>query len=113
MHEMAIAESILDIALDYAKQNQAKRIAEVGLKLGEMAGVEEESLRFCFASVVQDTLADGAKLQIEHVPLVGRCLSCGKEQRIEHYAFTCPWCKQGVLEIVSGRELQVAYLEVD
>ncbi|MBQ1890244.1 MAG: hydrogenase maturation nickel metallochaperone HypA, partial [Selenomonas sp.] len=55
MHEMALAEGILDIALDYAKQNEAKRIAEVGLLIGEMSGVEQESLRFSFDMLVKGT----------------------------------------------------------
>ena len=105
MHEMAIAEGVLDIALDYAKQNDAKCIREIGLLIGDMSGVVVDSLK--------GTLAEGAEIKVKHVPLVGRCTKCGKDFRIEHYDFWCPECKDGVLKIVSGREMQVEYLEVD
>ena len=113
MHEMSIAEGILDIALDYAKQNDAKVVHEVGLILGEMAGVEMESLDFSWRLITKDTIAEGAKLTVRQTPLVGRCSKCGKEFHIEHYNFWCPECKDGVLKTISGRELQVEYLEVD
>ena len=108
MHEMAIAEGVLDIALDYAKKNDATCIREIGLLIGEMSGVVVDSLTFSF-----DMIAEGAKIKVKHVPLVGRCTKCGKEFHIEHYDFWCPECKDGVLKTISGREMQVEYLEVD
>lgn len=113
MHEMALAEGILDIALKTAEENEAKRVARVKLLVGEMAGVECESLRFCFAAVTKGTAAEGAELQIERVPLIGRCPLCGEEQQVERYSFLCPSCRSGALEIISGRELRVESLEVD
>ena len=112
MHEMAIAEGILDIAREHAARENSARITKIGLLLGEMAGVEEDALRFCFSSLVRGTLAQDAELSITRVPLVGRCGECGHEQSIENYNFNCPECGGG-LAIVSGRELRVEYLEMD
>lgn len=113
MHEMALAEGIVDIALDYAKRNDATKIREVGLLIGEMSGVEVESLSFSFDMLTRGTIADGAKLVIENVPLIGKCVKCGESYHIKNYDFWCPKCENGVLETVSGREMQVKYLEVD
>ena len=113
MHEMALAEGILDIALKTAEENEAKRVVRVKLLVGEMAGVECESLRFCFAAVTKGTAAEGAELEIERVPLIGRCPLCDKEQQVERYSFLCQSCRSGALEIISGRELRVESLEVD
>ena len=113
MHEMAIAEGILGIALKTMEENAVTRVARVNLLVGEMAGVECESLRFCFAALTKGTAADGAALSIERVPLIGRCGACGREQPIERYSFLCPSCRSGALEIISGRELKVESLEVD
>lgn len=113
MHEMSIAEGILDIALDYAKKNEARRITEVGLIIGEMSGVVTESLDLSWRMLVKGTIAEGAQLVIKNTPLVGRCTKCGKTFHIEHYNFWCPECKDGVLQLESGRELKVEYLEVD
>ncbi len=109
---MSIANGILDIARDYAAKNEATRISRVALLIGEMAGVEEESLRFCWESLARGTLADGAELLISRVPLVARCDSCGKEKRIEHYNFICPCCG-GTMLTVSGRELRVDYIDME
>jgi hydrogenase nickel incorporation protein HypA/HybF len=113
MHEMALAEGILDIALDEAKKNQAQRIAKITLRLGEMSGVETDSLEFCFESLVKDTIAAGAELVLHHIPLRGRCQKCGYEMHIEHYRFICPRCGVGVLELISGRELQVESIDME
>ena len=113
MHEMSIAEGVLDIALDYAKKNNATVIRKIGLKLGEMTGVVIDSLRFSFDMIAKGTMAEGAKLTVHQTPLMGRCVKCGKEFHIEGYDFWCPACENGVLEMISGREMQVEFLEVD
>ena len=113
MHKMAIAEGILDIALDYAAKNDAKTIGCISLLLGEMSGVETEALTFCFSAVVRGTIAEDAELKLHRVPLMGRCRSCGKEVHIEQSDFICPACHTGQLDIISGREMQVEYLEVE
>ena len=112
MHEMAIAEGILDIALRYAKDNDASKIAEVGLAIGELSGVESESLLFCWESITADSAAEGARLVLRRVPLRGCCRECSFEAKIEKLNFICPRCG-GTMELVQGRELKVEYLEVD
>ena len=113
MHEMAIAEGILHIALDTVRKNRGKTIREIGLLIGEMSGVETEALEFSFQMLAKGTMAEDAKLSIKRVPITGRCNKCGKEFHVEHYDFWCPACKDGVLTLLSGREMQVEYLEVD
>ena len=112
MHEMAIAEGILDIALTYARENDAARITKIGLIVGEMAGVEVSSLAFCWESLAKGSVAEGAELAVERRPITARCLECGREGAVERYNFICPDCG-GVLTLLSGRELRVAYLEMD
>lgn len=112
MHEMAIAEGILDISLNYAKREKAKKIACVSLLLGEMSGVETEALTFCFESLVKDTIAEGSSLVINRIPLMGRCKECANEEHIEHYNFVCHKCGS-TLEVISGRELQVEYIDME
>lgn len=131
MHEGAIAEGILSIALDYLEKNKGSVIGEVGLKLGELSGVEECALQTAWTVVTRGTAAENAVLVINRVPLVGQCHSCNKEvpigkdirkaaglSEIEYgpqlmpYSFICPHCGEP-LEVVSGREMQVDYLDMD
>ena len=94
MHEMAIAEGILEIALDYAQKNDAVRIERIGLLLGELSGVETDALTW------------------ERVPLMGRCHDCGRELRIRLQDYLCPDCGGG-MEIIGGREMRVDFIEME
>jgi hydrogenase nickel incorporation protein HypA/HybF len=113
MHEMAIAQGVLDIALDNAARHGAKRITAIKLLVGEMTEVEPDSLRFCFEALAEGTAAAGAQLEIEAVPLVGRCRDCGAEFAVQRFRFVCPTCASVGVEILSGRELKVEHLEVE
>ena len=131
MHEGAIAEGILSIALDYLGKNKGSVIGEVGLKLGELSGVEEYALQTAWTVVTRGTAAENAALVINRVPLVGRCHRCEREipigkdlreaaglmepeygPRLVPYSFLCPVCDTP-LEVISGREMQVDYLDID
>src|SRR5512147_542461 len=63
MHEMSLAEGVLQIIEDAAQAQQFGRVTTVWLEIGQLAGVEVEAMRFCFDAVTRDTIADGAKLE--------------------------------------------------
>ena len=113
MHELSIAESIVDIAISIATEHKASRITSIQLQVGHLAGIEEESLRFCFASVTRGTLAEHAVLQIEKIPITARCLDCQRVFPVTDYVFQCPACHSRTVVTESGRELKVAYVDID
>lgn len=113
MHEMSIAQGILDIVLKTAAEHNAVRVNNIKLLIGEMTQVEPESLRFGFTALATDTIADGAQLEITIVPLVGKCNNCDRQFTVERYSFLCPFCHSANIVVVSGRELAVDYLEVE
>lgn len=112
MHEAALAESILKIAQDVAAENHAEKITAVGLKLGEMAGVELDALNFSFDVLKKNTPAAGAVLKINRVPIQAQCNKCGKNFTVERYNFFCPEC-DGILILKSGRELLVEFVDCE
>ncbi len=112
MHEASLAESIIKIALDTAEKNSAKKITAVGLKLGEMAGVEVEALNLSFNVLKQKTPAQDAELKINRVPIRATCNKCGKTFEVPHYNFFCPEC-DGILILQSGRELLVEFVDCE
>lgn len=67
MHEIALAQSILDIATETARKNKAKKIIGIRLRIGELSCVNLDSLQFVFSCISSDTLAEGAKIQITRV----------------------------------------------
>jgi hydrogenase nickel incorporation protein HypA/HybF len=113
MHEMAIAQGVLDIVLDTAARHDAKKIMVIKLQVGQMTGVEPDALRFCLETLAEGTISAGAQLEIVVTPLIGQCRDCGLEFGIERYRFLCPDCGSAGVDIISGRELRVEHLEVD
>lgn len=113
MHEMGIALQIVEIATASLPPDLgAARITRVNLKIGKLAAVVPESLRFCFEVAVKDTALAGAHLTIEEIPVVARCNDCRAQWTIEEPVFTCKKCESGSLEILSGRELDIESIEV-
>ena len=113
MHEMGIATEIVKIAIssipDELKNIQVKKIH---LKIGKMSAVVPSSLRFCFAIATKETSLDGAKLEIEEVPVVGQCNKCGNKWTLNSPTFTCDHCGSKEIDILSGQELEFVSLEV-
>lgn len=113
MHEMSIAQGILDIVLKTAAEHNAVKVSNIKLLIGQMTQVEPESLKFGFAALSAGTIADGAVVDITITPLIGECSSCGQQFTVEKFSFLCPLCHSANIVVVSGRELAVDYLEVE
>lgn len=113
MHEMALAQGILDVVLDAAARHSVMKIGRIKLLVGKMTNTEPESLKFCFTALAAGTIAAGAELDITITPLIGKCKTCGEEFTVEHFFFICPFCQSAAVDIVSGRELKVEHLEVE
>ena len=113
MHEMSLAEGVLQVIDDNAKINDFSRVKTVWLEIGELAGVEVEAMRFCFDSVVKGTLAEGARLDIIATKGQGWCFSCGKTVPIQLRYDPCPLCGGYPVEPTGGMEMRVKELEVE
>ena len=113
MHEMGIALQIIEIATDSIPPDAGDvQVEKVNLKIGKLAAVVPDSLRFCFDVAIKDTPLDGAKLVIQELPVMARCRDCDTQWAIDSPAFTCENCDSGSLEILSGRELDIESIEI-
>ena len=113
MHETGIAQSILEIAIKAAKDKDAKKINNVAVKVGKMNAIDEASLRFAFDALKAETIAENATFEYIDVPLTGKCEDCGYESELEGYFVLCPKCSSGRVSILTGNELEIAYIDVD
>ena len=112
MHELSIAQGIIEIAEAKAREENSRCIQTIKIRLGEFTTVVREALEFAFEVARRDTLAETARLEIESVPMVVRCVSCGTvTDPVREVCLICPQCGLP-LEVVSGEELQVEYIEV-
>ena len=113
MHELGIAESILDIARRSVPDGRASAVKNIRIRVGPFAGVVPDSLKFCFDALAGDTGMTNAALQIEQTALAASCRDCGDKSDVKKFVFLCPACGGGNLEIISGRELEVVEIEME
>ncbi len=113
MHELGITENILSIVLSHGEEKDAKKILKISLKIGEMTQIVDECIRFYFDQLSEGTIAQGAKLVVENVPIRVRCTNCGNIKEAPDYNFNCPSCGNICIEFVSGRELLVEDIEIE
>jgi len=113
MHEVGIAQNILDIAVENALSNKAEIINKIHVKIGRLAAVENDALLFAFDAIKEDTMAENALLEIEDIPIKGRCTECGHEDIYDEMFFSCRKCGSYKVELLTGEELNITEIEVD
>jgi hydrogenase nickel incorporation protein HypA/HybF len=113
MHEMGIAMQIIEIATaSIPGDMKNSRVQRVNLKVGKLAAIVPDSLRFCFEIASQDTPLAGAELVIEEIPVVANCNDCSFQWTINDPVFVCQKCKSGSIQLLSGRELDIESIEL-
>jgi hydrogenase nickel incorporation protein HypA/HybF len=110
LHELAIADSVVQIASRHA---DGRQVTKVYLKVGHLRQVVPSALAFSFELVAQGTPVEGAELEMEEVPVLGRCRECGVESRLESFPLQCGTCGGFELQILEGEELYVDSLELE
>jgi len=113
MHEMSIAQSLLEIVEDTLKENPHSKLKKVVVKVGELVAVVPDSLQFCYQALTADTPLEGSELVIELIPVAASCQDCRKEFKVDSFFFICPHCESTNVKILSGQELRVSELEVE
>ena len=114
MHELSIAYNLVEIADAAARNAGAVRVKAVHLRLGAMAGVVEDALRFGFPIAAAGTLVAGADLRIEPVAVQIFCAQCDAPRTLAPpFVFRCPVCGQPAVKLVQGRELQIESIEIE
>lgn len=113
MHEMSLAEGVLQLIEDSARTQHFSRVKTVWLEIGELSSVEPEAMRFCFDAVTRGSLAEGARLEIIIVDGGGQCMNCGQTVRVQAVYDACPLCGGYPVSAQVGTEMRVKELEVD
>ena len=112
MHELSIAMSIVDAALEEAERRGAQVIA-VHLRLGALSGVVKDALVFSYEIACQETPLEGSRLLVEEIPIVIYCAPCKAERELKSVqSFTCPECGTPTMDVRRGKELEVFALEI-
>ena len=113
MHELSLAESILRLIEDAAIEQKFTQVKTVWLEIGQLACVEQESLRFFFAVVTEDSIARQAKLEIIEIAGQAMCDQCHQVTMIAAYHQACPQCDSYALHVTQGDGMRIKELEVE
>ncbi len=113
MHEMSIAQSLVDILHEEMENHNATNLKSVKLNVGKLSAIVPEALSFCFEIIVSGTNMEGAKLLMDIIPLKGVCRDCEQRFEIEDYAFSCPHCDSPNIKTIAGQDLSIVEMEVD
>ena len=110
MHEITIAQGLLDAILaEVAKQNAKPVRAKISC--GAFDAVNDEALCFAFEAVSKETVCEGVKLKIEHKPMEGNCKNCNETFIVDQASIKCPKCGSEDFELVSCTSLLLEEIE--
>ena len=113
MHELSIAMSLIEVATEEAERLGNVSVEALRVRLGPLSGVVSDALQFSYELAVAGTPIEGARLEIEEIPVIVFCQNCQAERHllnIQH--FRCPVCDEPTPNVLHGRELELSALEV-
>jgi len=112
VHELSVAQNIIDLVLRHVPAEECGRVHAVRLKVGAAAGIVPDSLEFSFAAIAPESPLRNAHLEIIRVPFRVRCNACGTTEENELGTALCARCGSGDTAVLSGTELHVTEIEI-
>ncbi len=112
MHELAIAEALLNQVREIAAGADAARVSAVHITIGALSGVDPEALRFAFPFAAADSCAADANLIIEAIPAHVHCNACGEDTTPDFPIYLCEQCGSGDVTMTAGRDLLLTAVEI-
>ena len=113
MHELSLAQGIVDIVEQYVPPGRAAEVTTVKVLVGRLSSVVPASLAFCFEAIVAGTTLAGARLDIEQLPTACECMACLQPFSTEAFDFVCPSCGSDRVRVTRGHDIQVVHLELN
>ena len=113
MHELAVTQQLLQLALKQAASAGAQRVTALSLAIGEMSTFSDDAVGFCWEHVARGTICEDATLRFTRVPAALTCLDCGQVHRWQGEPMPCPSCGSLRLELSAGDDLLLESIEVE
>lgn len=113
MHELSIAQSLVEIACAEGRRAGAAKITRLNCRIGALRQIDDLTLHDAFEIAREGTRCAGAKLAIEHIPLMSFCRRCGSEFAVERWRWNCPACDSEGEPLPGGDELELTSIEAD
>ncbi len=115
MHELAATESLLELVLKHAREHQAQKVLRVAIRKGELNDYVDETIRWLFDTLSAETIAAGAELEFEPLPIVFSCRKCGRKFHVQRQFFEaqCDGCGSVEVELIGGREFYLDTMDIE
>jgi hydrogenase nickel incorporation protein HypA/HybF len=113
MHELAVTQSILEIAVRHAEGQNAKRITDLFIVMGEWSSTVDDSIQFYWDMISDGSIAMGAKLHFKRIPVEIICISCGTTYKPNSRELLCPSCGSTRIKVKTGEEFYLEAIEVE
>ena len=113
MHELAVTESILEIALKHARQAGASRVSDIYLVIGKLSSIIDDSVQFYWEMIAEGSICDHARLHFQSIPARMKCNQCGLEFEMLDRLNPCPDCASIQLTIIAGEEFFVESIAIE
>jgi hydrogenase nickel incorporation protein HypA/HybF len=113
MHELAVTQSILEIALRHAQTQNAKRITHLYIQMGEWSSIVDDSIQFYWDMISENTIATAATLHFNRIPVSLTCKNCEFTYAPDSKELSCPRCSSSNVKVVSGEEFFLDSIEIE
>ena len=113
MHELSVAQNIIEIVEEHAAKMNAEHVSEITIDIGSISGVIPENLEFAWEVSSKNTIVEGAVLKINFIKAKAVCLECKKEFNLDDIYSMCEYCNSVKYEIIQGKELKVKSIKID
>ena len=113
MHELAICQALITQVTDLATERSATSVSDIFISVGPLSGVESALLQNAFPIAVAGTVADGAQLHIDNLPVRVHCKDCDAESEVSANRLLCAQCGTWKTRLVSGDELLLTRVELE
>jgi hydrogenase nickel incorporation protein HypA/HybF len=112
MHELAICQALIEQVESVAREQHAYQVMEIGVDIGPLSGVEPQLLEQAFSIASAGTVANGASLHLNSIPIRVDCSSCGQVTEALPARLICGNCGNWQTRVVSGDELLLTTVEL-
>ena len=113
MHELGIANSVLEAARAEVQRRPGTRLSRIGLRIGDLAGIDPEALSFCYQALVKETDLESVALEIERREWRQECPRCRRAFAVVDCETACPACGETQTKFAAGDELELAFLGLE
>ena len=113
MHELAVTENLLNIAVRHATPANAVRVTALHLVIGQLSSIVDDSIQFYWDMISAGTICEGAQLHFERRLAMLKCLDCDQTYALSGELTDCPDCHSARIKVVAGEEFYLDSIEVE